>query len=303
MSTQRRIFAPAKINLFLHVGDRGPDGYHALQSLVVFAGVGDWVEAQPATGRVSLQGTGPHADAAGPDQDNLVLKAAGLLREMFPESTQLLAGAALTLEKNLPVASGIGGGSSDAAAALLLLNRLWGLGQAPSDLEPLALKLGSDVPVCLRRQPQWMAGRGERLTPGPALPPFWLVLVNPGVAVATGSVFAVLQSRHGAEPVAAHSAFAHVGVLADWLAAVHNDLEAPARTLAPEVGSVLAALGGKPGCLLARMSGSGATCFGLFANLEAAQEAAAALERENPKWWVRVADHYDESGQSLKTHG
>lgn len=303
MSVDHRIFAPAKINLFLHVGGRGPDGYHALQSLVAFAGVGDWVEADPRMDAVTLEVTGPQRNAIGEDAENLVLRAAKVLRDYLPARSRTGIGAALRLEKILPVASGIGGGSSDAAAALLLLNQLWNLRLTPKDLEPIALNLGSDVPVCLRRRPQWMSGRGEQLADGPQLPPFWYVLVNPGMPVPTGEVFARLQARRGAEPVLAPKGFPDASALVDWLVGLNNDLEEPARAIAPQIGSVLNAIAQTHGCLLARMSGSGGTCFGLFAEAEAAQEAASLVERLEMGWWVRAAPQYNESGPDLKRPG
>lgn len=270
-------FAPAKINLCLHVTGRRADGYHLLDSLVVFAGVGDRVTASPATG-LSLAIEGPEGAALSADPDNLVLRAARLMG----------AGAALTLWKALPVSSGIGGGSADAAATLRAVARL--TGQALPD--PAAvLALGADVPVCLQGHPVRMQGVGEVLTPLPALPPLWMVLVNPRVPVGTPQVFAALSRRENppVPPVPA-SALASAADLAAWLSAhTRNDLAAPARQVAPVLAEVQASLEGVPGCLLARMSGSGGTHFGLFVSNAQAQAAAKSLTLAHPDWWVEAA--------------
>lgn len=277
--------APAKVNLTLHVLGRRADGYHLLESLVVFAGVGDVVSAAPAAA-LSCHVAGPHAGALEtvPDADNLVLRAA---RALDPEGAR---GARIELEKNLPVAAGIGGGSADCAAALRALSRLWGLDLPPARLRALGLALGADVPVCLGAPaPAVMSGIGEVLSPAPKLPPVWLVLVNPGVPVATGAVFKALN----AGPARAGGGtfwpggFADARALARFLATCRNDLEGQARRMVPEVDGVLRVLKATQGCLLARMSGSGATCFGLYADEGAARAAAAAVER--PDWWVAPA--------------
>jgi 4-diphosphocytidyl-2-C-methyl-D-erythritol kinase len=266
--------APAKVNLALHVTGRRADGYHLLDSLVVFPRVGDRLRAA-ASRELTLAVEGPFA--AGLDvEDNLVLRAARLLGPG--------RGAALSLDKRLPVASGIGGGSADAAAALRLLAPLWGLALPP----PAALLgLGADVPVCLAGVACRMRGIGEELEPVP-LPPFWLVLANPGVPVATGAAFAALAGRFG-PPLPAPPRFADAAALAGWLAEQRNDLEEPAGALAPAIAETLAALAAQPGCLLARMSGSGATCFGLFAERRHADSAAVRLGSARPRWWVVAA--------------
>jgi 4-diphosphocytidyl-2-C-methyl-D-erythritol kinase len=264
-------FAPAKVNLFLHVTGRRADGYHLLDSLAVFPSVGDRLTAAPADA-LSLTITGPFGAGLTADADNLVLRAARLLAPV--------RGAALTLEKNLPVASGIGGGSADAAAALRLLARLWEI-EAP--LDEMALALGADVPVCLARRAARMGGVGEILAPAPRLPGFGVVLVNPGVPVATAGVFRARTAAFSL-PAALPEAWADAAAMARDLAALDNDLEAPAVTIAPAIGDVLAVLRAKPGVLLARMSGSGATCFAILATAAAAQDAAARLSR--PGWWV-----------------
>ncbi len=267
--------APAKINLFLHVTGRRADGYHLLDSLVVFAAHGDVLQARAAPG-LSLEIDGPFGGALQAEADNLVLRAArGLAAE-----AGIVPNAALRLTKNLPVASGIGGGSADAAAALRLLARLWNVAPASP---ALALALGADVPVCLSGRPTRMQGIGETLLPAPGLPDFGLVLVNLGVAVATPAVF---RARAGGftPPAALPAAWPDAAALAAGLAACVNDLEAPAIGLAPVIGEVLATLRAVPGSLLARMSGSGATCFALFAS--GAEAAAAAKNIRRQGWWT-----------------
>ncbi len=264
--------APAKVNLALHVTGRRGDGYHLLDSLVVFTELGDTVSARPCAGpRLSV--TGPEAAGLDPADENLVQRAAALMGG---------AGFALTLDKQLPVASGIGGGSSDAAATLRLLARL--TGQAlPDD----TLALGADVPVCVTARASRMQGIGDMLTPLAApLPPMALVLVNPRVAVSTPAVFARLARRDNM-PLSPLPEGAGFDGFAAWLAAQRNDLQAPACNAVPAIADVLAALGAAPGCALARMSGSGATCFGVFATRAAAETAAAQLAAAHPGWWVR----------------
>ncbi len=273
-----RVAAPAKLNLYLHVTGRRADGYHLLDSLVAFADVGDAIEVGPAPS-LSLAVKGPFAGDIPAGDDNLVLRAARLLAQG--------RGAAIVLEKNLPAASGIGGGSSDAAATLQALSRLWDLRMAPEELDRLALTLGADVPACLRKAPLWLAGIGERLDAGPPLPPVDLVLVNPGLPLATPEVFRtfVASSAPFASTGRADVPLENVHVLASFLRARRNDLERVARFMAPPVDSALAALGAQPGCLLARMSGSGATCFGLFVSRLAAERAVRQIKAAEPGWW------------------
>ncbi|GAB1478477.1 4-(cytidine 5'-diphospho)-2-C-methyl-D-erythritol kinase [Paracoccaceae bacterium] len=269
--------ARAKVNLALHVVGRRADGYHLLDSLVVFAGVGDRITAAPGPG-LRLQVTGPQAGGLAEDQDNLCLRAARLMAG---------PGALITLDKHLPVASGIGGGSADAAATLQVLARLW---RAPLPDAPAVLALGADVPVCLAGRPARMEGVGEVLSPLPPLPAAWLVLANPGVAVPTPAVFRALSRHDNARLPAVLPRLATVGELAAFLMMQRNDLEAPATLLAPVIGQVRAALSAQPGCLMARMSGSGATCFGLFPDALNAAAAAAALRRARPGWWIEAAE-------------
>ena len=268
-----REFAPAKINLALHVTGQRADGYHLLDSLVVFAGVGDWVTVAPAE-RLSLSVTGPFG-AGLAEADNLVLRAARCLG----------VDAAIVLDKQLPIASGIGGGSADAAATLRALCVMAGVALPDA---AAVLTLGADVPVCLTGVPLRMQGVGEVLTPLPALPECYVVLVNPGVAVATPAVFKALPRKDN-PAMAALPDCGSAMALAAWLREQRNDLEAPAIGLAPVIGAVKAALEARPGCLLTRMSGSGATCFGLFASEELAKAAAGALREDAPAWWVAAA--------------
>ena len=268
--------APAKVNLYLHVTGRRDDGYHLLDSLVIFAGIGDILSGTPAA-TLSLELRGPFAAGLAAEPDNLVLRAARSLAL----ASGVSKGAALTLDKYLPVASGIGGGSADAAAALRLLSRLW---QLPNTdlLFQLAARLGADVPVCLAGQPARMGGIGDRLGPAPALPAGGLILVNPGIAVATAEVFGARKGPWSPQAVLPPR-WADVSAMAADLGALENDLQPAAISMQPSIGAVLAALEATRGCLLARMSGSGATCFGLYADAEMANRAAEAIA--NPGWW------------------
>lgn len=275
MTTEASEFAPAKINLTLHVTGQRADGYHLLDSLVVFADVGDRVSARPDTG-LSLQITGPMAGGLSAGDDNLVLRAARAMG----------GGMALTLDKHLPVASGIGGGSADAAATLRLMARLT-LRDLPNAATVLAL--GADVPVCLAGQPLRMRGVGEAMTPLPDLPEGWLVLVNPRVAVSTARVFGALARRDNAPMPRDLPRLRSLGDLAAFLQMMRNDMEPAATALAPVIGTARAALSAQPGCLMARMSGSGATCFGLFADGLTATAAARAIGAAQPGWWVAAA--------------
>ncbi len=276
-------FAPAKVNLYLHVVGKRPDGYHLLDSLVVFAGIGDSLVIEPADD-LSLRIDGPTAGGLAAEPDNIVLKAARRLAESAGVSPR----AAITLTKRLPVAAGIGGGSADGAAALRGLCTLWGFAPGDAELERLGLALGADLPVCLRGRPTQMSGIGEVLTAAPALPPVWLVLANPRVAVSTPAVFRARQGGFSA-PAPLAEAPADAAALARALTTRGNDLATAAVAVAPVVGEVLSALDGQPDCLLARMSGSGATCFGLFATATAAASAAESLTAAHPAWWIAAA--------------
>lgn len=273
-----RVLAPAKINLFLHVGEKRADGYHALQSLVVFTRLGDEIALSPDR-ELKLVVRGPFAEDLPVRDDNLVLRAARALAA----HAGVTRGAYLSLKKNLPVSSGIGGGSADAAAALRGLCTLWNLKVPQDDLRRIAEDIGSDVPVCVACKPQWMEGRGEKLAALDGIPMVPMVLVNPRVAVPTGKVFGALAQRRGVA-LPRPPAMPSVGDLIAFLKDTTNDLEPPARAIAPVIGDVLDALKAQPGVLLSRMSGSGATCFAMFSEFEAAAAAATAL-RSRP-WWV-----------------
>jgi 4-diphosphocytidyl-2-C-methyl-D-erythritol kinase len=271
--------APAKVNLDLRITRRRPDGYHELDSVVAFTGWADRLAFTPHP-RLALELSGPFAAPLGNRTDNLVLRAARRLAAHVGRPPCVR----IALDKRIPVSAGLGGGSADAAATLRGLRRLWQLGMRDAELLPLALELGADVPVCLGAGAARMRGIGERIEPI-ALPVLDLVLANPGQAVVTAQVFAGLGALAPAADPAGVVPADRAGLLA-WLRARGNDLEAPARRVAPEIGEVLAALGAQPGCRLARMSGSGATCFGLFDDPEAAARAAGALCRTRPGWWV-----------------
>lgn len=279
--------AYAKINLALHVRARREDGYHELESLFVFATDGDRLTAAARQdGVVKLTVGGPFGAGLGTGADNLVMRAAIGLRARFGAGGE---GADIHLDKHLPVASGIGGGSADAAAALRLLCRVWDIAPPSDALAALALDLGSDVPACLASVTQRVGGRGEALVaatvPGIAGKP--MLLVNPGVPVSTGAIFGAWDriDRGALE--------------ADDLARARNDLQAPAIALAPVIAQVLALLAAQAGVGLVRMSGSGATCFALFDGQEECAAAAAAIGREHPDWWIMATTIRDFEGRSI----
>jgi 4-diphosphocytidyl-2-C-methyl-D-erythritol kinase len=283
--------ARAKVNLSLRVTGRRPDGYHELDGLTAFAEAGDLVTVQDADD-LSLEIVGPYAaslsGAAVPDEpatENLVLRAARALAE----ATGRTPCARIVLDKQLPVAGGLGGGSADAAAALHALCQLWGVEPAPARLAEIGLQLGADVPVCLHGYAAFVSGIGERLGPAPHLPEAYLLLANPGVELSTGAVFKALDGRTSGPAARWDAPPRDAGALAEHLARDGNDLEGPARRLRPEIDAVLSALAGRPGCLIARMSGSGASCFGLFADAASAEAAAAQLTADQPSWWLRAA--------------
>lgn len=270
--------ARAKVNLYLHITGRRADGYHELDSLAVFPEVGDVLNVTPSDG-LTLAITGPFAPGLDAGENNLVLRAARALLA----AAGATHGAALTLEKNLPVASGIGGGSADAAAAIRLLDREWRLGLPAPQLAGIALGLGADVPVCLTGSPARMGGVGELIGIAPVLPACGMVLVNPGVPVATADVFRGRTEAYS-EPATLPARWEDAGALAADLAHLTNDLEASALRLCPSIGDALTWLRGRPGCRFARMSGSGATCFGLFDSPAAAGDAATGVIP--PGWWA-----------------
>ena len=277
------VAAPAKINLYLHLLGRRDDGYHVVDSLIVFLGLADTVSVSPADG-LSLGLSGTCATALEGTKDNLVLEAARALAE----AGGCQADAAIELTKRVPVAAGLGGGSADAAAALLALSTLWGLDLPHARLADIALGLGADVPVCLESRPVFVGGIGEELESAPELPPVWVLLVNPGKALATKDVFAA----HGGgftRPGRFTASLEDAGALANLLRPLGNDLTEAARALAPEIGDVLEAIEATEGCLLARMSGSGATCFGLYADEAGATAGAGAICGAHPDWRVDMA--------------
>jgi 4-diphosphocytidyl-2-C-methyl-D-erythritol kinase len=281
----------AKVNLTLRVIGRRTDGYHDIESVVAFADCADHLTLTPGP-ELGLVATGPLAEACGATSDNLVIKAAHLLRERVPD----LKVGSFTLDKVLPVAAGIGGGSADAAAALRLLAQLNGLALDDQRLHAVALATGADVPVCLASRPCDMTGVGESLLPL-SLPIMPCVMVNPRVPVATKDVFNALGLRNGqllvgATDVLRGTAWPQAGAsVEDWvevLAASSNDLEGPATRIQPIIGEVISALSATNGAWLARMSGSGATCFALYENTADAGRAADAIRRDHPEWWVHA---------------
>ena len=275
-----REFAPAKINLFLHVGGRRDDGYHDLESLVVFASVGDELTLEGADA-LSLDVTGPFAGALKNESDNLVLRAA----RAFGKVADVEPRARITLTKNLPVASGMGGGSSDAAATFRALSHLYPGRVNLPQLWNMGGELGSDVPVCVLPGCWWMTGRGERFNSASEVGTFDAVLVNAGASISTAEVYGALRGRTGEGRMPKPQRFGTVAQLADYLAAGGNDLEVAAREICRVIGETLQALVGA-NALLARMSGSGGTCFGLYPNAIAAQAATESLLREHPNWWI-----------------
>ena len=273
-------FAHAKINLCLHVTGQRSDGYHLLDSLVVFAGIGDGLRATPAA-ELRLTIDGPFAAEVPAGADNLVLRAAKLVADQ---------GVALHLTKRLPPASGIGGGSADAAAAIRVVLRLQAmagrLAAMTPDVAQQIAALGADVPVCLASHPARMRGIGEQLDWLPPLPELHVVLANPRVEVATPAMFKALAQKDNPPLPETLPHWESPAALADWLRATRNDLQAPAMAAQPVIGAVLAALEALPEALLARMSGSGATCFALFAKEDQALDAAETLRAAHPGWWV-----------------
>ncbi|AGI65933.1 4-diphosphocytidyl-2C-methyl-D-erythritol 2-phosphate synthase IspE [Octadecabacter antarcticus 307] len=266
--------APAKVNLTLHVTGRRADGYHLLDSLVMFTALGDVVTVAPAD-HLTLTIDGPFSADLIAGDNNLVERAA--------RSFGVINGAAITLTKNLPIASGIGGGSADAAATLRALSRLWGM---PIPDAATILKLGADVPVCMTSELSRMRGIGDRIdTLGPA-PKHNILLVNPNVAVSTAQVFGGLANRLNAPMADDMPDPFETGHWTKWLACQRNDLETPARVAVPAIDDVLGSLRAQNGCALARMSGSGATCFAFFENANTRNAAAAALRRSHPSWWI-----------------
>ncbi len=278
------VAAPAKLNLYLHVTGKRDDGYHLLDSLIAFADIGDEIKARAAAdGSLTLAVRGPFAKDLAEETDNLVLRAAKRLRA----AAGIDAGAHMVLEKRLPVASGVGGGSADAAAALKALCRLWGVTLPEAEMRALALDLGADVPICWVGEPAFVAGIGDEITPAPPLPAAHLILANPKIGVSTPAVFKAREGEFQAAnpfretPIdAAH--------LAHLLARRSNGLTEAACAVCPPVAHVLDALAATEGALLTRMSGSGGTCFAIYESADAALTAAEMLYDAEPGWWVAL---------------
>lgn len=262
--------ARAKINLCLHVIGQRDDGYHLLDSIVVFANIGDQITVKPSDG-FSLKINGPFAHGLSSGDDNLVLQAA----RVFAKDCK---GAAITLTKNLPVASGIGGGSADAGATLRAMARMTGA-PLPSDA---GLSLGADVPVCLQSIPCRMEGIGDQITPLKCFPNQWAVLVCPTVKIATPDIFGALKAKENT-PIGQMRDQEPIG---QFLRRQRNDLEKPSLAAAKEIGDCLDQIN-RQGSFLTRMSGSGATCFGLFETRQASEKAAQTLADSNPDWWIK----------------
>ncbi|KZL21275.1 4-diphosphocytidyl-2-C-methyl-D-erythritol kinase [Pseudovibrio axinellae] len=277
--------ARAKVNLALHITGQRSDGYHMLDSLVVFPHIGDEISVKPAS-RLSLSIAGQFAEKIqGDPADNLIYKAAQLLTEHVASAS----GARIELDKSLPVAAGIGGGSADAAATLRALAKIWGTCPSSADLSRLSLSLGADVPMCLEEKPARIRGIGEVIEPLPAFPSGAIVLVNPLIEVATPAVFnALLEKNHPPLPELPDG-FKSMKDLASWLKTCRNDLQKPAIAQASLISTVLDILASQPETLLARMSGSGATCFALCESLSEAQAIAARLQEHHGNWWIKPA--------------
>lgn len=275
--------APVKVNLYLHIVGRREDGYHLVDTLVAFTDFGDTVSVEPADALV-LEADGPFAHELPEERDNLVLRAVHRLRE----EAGVKDGARIRLTKRIPIAGGVGGGSSDAATVMLAAAKLWGLaGREDMDLFAIGRELGADVPVCLFRGPAFASGIGQDLKPGPNLPEVGILLVNPGVKVSTESVFN--HRRGGFSPPMAEDddGLTTLDDLVDFLEDRANDLTETSIQLCPAIQDVLWAIEELPGCRLARMSGTGATCFGLFKDREAAETAARRIESAD--WWIQAA--------------
>ncbi|MGE3738421.1 MAG: 4-(cytidine 5'-diphospho)-2-C-methyl-D-erythritol kinase [Geminicoccaceae bacterium] len=282
--------APAKLNLDLLLTGRRPNGYHELDSVVVFAELGDRLTLRPHS-ELLVECTGPFGADLPAGDGNIVRRAALRLAGAVGAAPRV----AITLDTRLPVASGIGGGSADAAATLRGLARLWGIAPDAPVLTGTALALGSDVLACLHSRSARMRGIGEQIEFLPPTPPLDLVLLNPGLPLGTPEVFALVRP----EQFATRPGPVPERLDAGWLATSRNDLEAPARRLLPAIGAVLAALESTPGCRLARMSGSGPTCFGLFDGAAAARAAAATLAAAHPGWWSAATRAGAESAMDI----
>ena len=287
-----KVFAPAKVNLYLHVTGRQADGYHTLDSLVTFADVGDMVTFEKAR-EFSLTVDGPFAGSftraeleTSPQSKNLIVKAAWQLSGLLARELDV----AIHLTKNLPFGSGLGGGSADAAACMWGLCQFWNVPLPEGHRTSLALQLGRDVPVCLKSHTTFMRGTGEYLFKAPEVPEIPVVLAWPGQPVSTGEVFQNLGMSVFSDPVQFAASYDMPQTISDFLALhTRNDLQATSCALNPLIHKALGQIAAQPGCQLARMSGSGSACFGVFENEERSQAAAEALTLAHPGWWVRSA--------------
>ncbi len=281
------VFAPAKINLYLHLIKRKRDGYHKLDSLVAFADIGDEITIKPAD-QFSFEIDGPFAakltdtdKKAYIDSNNLVVKAARAISQINDKSLNV----EITLTKNLPVAAGLGGGSSDAAATIWGLQQYWKMPNNASYLLPLMTNLGADVPVCHECRPAIMRGIGDEITFFGDLPEIPIVLINPMIACPTKDVF-IHHKKPFKDEIEIPEIFSDASALISFLSRTDNDLYESAISIVPDIQNILATLDQHPSCVFHRMSGSGASCFGLFSSFEAAQEAKKSIKQENPDWWV-----------------
>ncbi|MBL4892943.1 MAG: 4-(cytidine 5'-diphospho)-2-C-methyl-D-erythritol kinase [Rhizobiaceae bacterium] len=284
--------APAKINLALHITGQRNDGYHLLDSLVVFTALGDelLLSTSDDTLEDRLELSGLFSDDLSNDGDNLVMRTVSLLREALASQGIAAPAVHIELQKNLPVSSGIGGGSADAAATLRGLKQLWNFHLEDTILE-VAKRLGADVPMCLQSSPLRAQGMGDKITLLDGVGGFHLLLVNPGVSIATMDIFNALSNKNNAGMKFSH--FQNV----EMLSSTRNDLQEPAISHAPIIQSVLDALAALPQVQFSRMSGSGATCFGVFETVEDAESAQIALSNQHPEWWVMsttLIDHKEE---------
>ena len=280
------VFAPAKINLYLHITAKRDDNYHFIESLIVFANCGDKITVTPSE-KFGLQINGQFAPYIKPNDDNLVIKAAMLLAK----ASGIKPTGNIKLTKNLPIASGIGGGSADAAAALLALRKLWDVPISNEDMSHLAIQLGADVAICLHGTASIVAGIGEKINPAPILPKFWLVLVNPNLLVPTAEVFAAYKDKFSI-PQPINTQPKDLEELISLLSNRGNDLTVASISIAPVIKEVIEVLEATPNTVLSRLSGSGATCFAIFKTKSDAEAAARKLARKYPKWWVRATSLY-----------
>ena len=279
--------ASAKINLALHILGRRPDRFHDIDSLAVFAEIGDRIDVEPTEGEFALNIDGPFARelaTATPDNRNLVVAVTTKLTVLAGSHAK---GTGLRLTKNIPIASGLGGGSADAAAAFRLLNRHWQLGLSESELQAMGVEFGADVPMCVASAPVRATGKGDRLTAIGGLPPLPIVLAYPSVGVSTAAVFGRVEGSSDSRLPRIPARFGSVADVAAWIDRTHNGLEQPAGEQLPAIGDALDLLRRSSDCLLARMTGSGSTCFGLFPTSDHAMRAAGVIRTQRPSWWVR----------------